>query len=108
MTTVFSSSPISSTASSRRPTFQSVFSWNPAYTSICRAYSVFSSSESESQAGSASGLGVSSASGGITPSVFCRSKVSSRSLSQPWSNLPRYFSLHSTATWCGACEHPVE
>ena len=45
--------------------------------------------------GSASGRGVSSASAGITPSCFCRANVSSRSLSQPWSNLPRYFSLHS-------------
>ena len=26
--------------------------------------------------------------GGTTPSSFCRAKVSSRSASQPWSNLP--------------------
>jgi hypothetical protein len=37
MTRVSSSSPISSRASRSRPTFQSAFSWYPAYTSICRA-----------------------------------------------------------------------
>ena len=38
--------------------------------------------------GNASSRGVSSASAGITPSCFWRAKVSSRSRSQPWSNLP--------------------
>ena len=61
-----------------RPTFQSAFSQYPAYTSICRAYSRFWSSGSESQAGNASLRGVSFASAGITPSRFCRSNVSSR------------------------------
>ena len=41
-------------------------------------------------AGNASSRGVSSASSGITPSCFCRTNVSSRSASQPWSNLPLY------------------
>ena len=51
-----------------------------------------------SHAGNASFLGVSSASAGITPSAFCRAKVSSRSLSQPWSNLPLYLSAQAFAT----------
>ena len=40
----------------------------------------------------------SSQSSGMTPSAFCRAKVSSRSLSQPWSNLPLYLSAHSFGT----------
>ena len=55
MTRVLSSSPISSTASSRRPTFQSAFSEKPANTSICRAYSFRSASDRLSHAGKASG-----------------------------------------------------
>ena len=55
-----------------------------------------------SQAGISSGRAVSSASAGMTPSFFWRANVSSRSLSQPWSNLPLYFSIHSFGTWCGA------
>ena len=55
-----------------------------------------------SQAGISAGRAVSSASAGMTPSFFCRAKVSSRSLSQPWSNLPLYLSIHSFGTWCGA------
>ena len=35
---------------------------------------------------------------GMTPSSFCRANVSSRSLSQPWSNLPSYLSAHSFGT----------
>ena len=45
-------------------------------------------------------------SAGMTPSFFCRAKVSSRSLSQPWSNLPLYLSAHSFGTWCGAWVAP--
>ena len=59
-----------------------------------------------SQAGISSGRAVSSASGGITPSSFCRASVCSRSASQPWSNLPLYLSDHSVGTWCGACVAP--
>ena len=39
---------------------------------------------------------------GSRPAAFCRANVSSRSLSQPWSNLPLYLSAHSFGTWCGA------
>ena len=56
--------------------------------------------------GSPRGASVSSASAGMTPSFFCRANVSSRSLSQPWSNLPLYLSAHSLGTWCGACVAP--
>ena len=59
-----------------------------------------------SQAGISSGRSVSTASAGITPSFFWRAKVSSRSLSQPWSNLPLYLSIHSFGTWCGAWVAP--
>ena len=48
----------------------------------------------------------SSVSAGITPSAFCRSMVSSRSRSQPWSNLPLYLSAHSVGTWWGAWVAP--
>lgn len=44
------------------------------------------------------GRGVSSASRGITPSFFCRSKISSRIASQPWSNFPLNVSAHSFPT----------
>jgi hypothetical protein len=83
ITSVLSGSPISSIASITRPMFQSVFSEYPAYTSIWRAYRRFWFSVRESQAGIWSGRGVSCAPAGITPSRFCLSKVSSRSLSQP-------------------------
>ena len=43
---------------------------------------------------------------GITPSSFWRAKVRSRWTSQPSSNSPRYFSIHSGGTWCGACVAP--
>ena len=42
--------------------------------------------------------GVSSVLAGIQPSCFWRAKISSRSLSQPWSNLPLYLSAHCAAT----------
>ena len=75
--------------------------------SAARRYAL-SFSGTSSQAGNASSRSVSSASGGMTPSSFCLAKVSSRSLSQPWSNLPLYFSAHFSATWCGAWLQPVE
>ena len=53
-----------------------------------------------------SGLGASFVPGGTTPSLICRASVSSRSLSQPWSNLPLYLAIHSLGTWCGACVAP--
>ena len=45
-------------------------------------------------------------SAGTTPSFFCRASVSSRSLSQPWSNWPLYLAIHSFGTWCGAWVAP--
>ena len=42
----------------------------------------------------------------MTPSSFCRAKVTSRWASQPRANLPRYLSAHSAGTWCGACVAP--
>ena len=71
-----------------------------------RAKTFFSSGEQASHACTPGARGVSFASAGITPSFFCRAKVSSRTLSQPWSNLPLYFSTHSFFGWCGACVAP--
>jgi hypothetical protein len=59
-----------------------------------------------SHAGISSARSVSSASGGITPSSFCRANVSSRSTSQPLSKRPSYLFDHSVGTWCGACVAP--
>ncbi len=59
-----------------------------------------------SQAGISFGRGVSSASPGSTPSVFCRAKVSSRILSQPWSNFPLYLADQAAGTWWGAWVAP--
>ena len=72
-----------------RPTWWSVCAMNPAYTSIWRASTGFSSSAMSSHAGISSGRAVSSASAGITPSVFCRSKISARNASHPASKRPR-------------------
>ena len=41
------------------------------------------------------GLGASLVPAGTTPSLIWRASVSSRSLSQPWSNLPLYLAIHS-------------
>ena len=60
-----------------------------------------------SHAGISFGRGVSLVSAGMTPSFFCRAKVSSRSLSQPPLNWPLYLAIHSFGTWCGACVAPV-
>ena len=54
----------------------------------------------------ASGFGASFVPAGTMPSRIWRARVSSRSLSQPWSNLPLYFAIHSCGTWCGACVAP--
>ena len=59
-----------------------------------------------SQLGISAGRAVSSASGGTTPRAFWRSSVSSRTLSQPWSNAPLYLADHSWGTWCGAWVAP--
>ncbi|COW40104.1 Uncharacterised protein [Mycobacterium tuberculosis] len=104
---MLSDSPRSSIASSSRPTFQSAFSENPANTSIWRAKSRFCASDILSHAGNRSGRSVSSASGGMIPSRFCRSNVFCRYTSQPSSNSPRYLSAHSLNTWCGAWVAPV-
>ena len=81
--------------SSRRPTWWSVYSRKPAYTSIWRRRTGLSASGMSSQAGISAWRAVSWQSSGTTPSFFCRAMVSSRSLSQPWSNLPLYLSAHS-------------
>ena len=85
-------------ASIRRPISVSAYSPKPAKTSIWRANSFFSSALSLSQSLMASGLGASFVPGGTTPSLICRASVSSRSLSQPWSNLPLYLAIHSFGT----------
>lgn len=43
---------------------------------------------------------------GTTPAAIWRASVCSRSLSQPWSNLPFHFAIHSCGTWCGAWVAP--
>ena len=48
-----------------------------------------------------SGQGVSWVFAGITPSRFWLAKICSRSFSQPMSNLPLNFSIHSFVGWCG-------
>ncbi len=53
------------------------------------------------------GLFASFAFSGMMPSCFWRAKVSSRYLSQPPSNWPLNFAIHSFGTWCGACVAPV-
>jgi len=50
---------------------------------------------SESQAGMPSERSVSLVSAGTTPRSFWRARVSSRTLSQPWSNWPLNFAIHS-------------
>ena len=90
----------------RRPTWWSVCSRNPAYTSIWRASTGLSSSGMSSQAVISSWRRVSSASSGITPSSFWRAKMRSRWASHPSSNCPAYLSAHSFGTWCGACVAP--
>ncbi len=89
-----------------RPISWSVYSANAANTSACRVNSRFSSAESVSQSLIAGGFGASLVPGGTTPSLICRASDSSRSLSQPWSNLPFHFAIHSFGTWCGACVAP--
>src|SRR6267154_4162372 len=44
----------------------------------------------------------------MTPNFFWRAKVSSRTLSQPWSNWPLYLSAHSFGTWCLLLPNPVD
>src|SRR5262249_12990438 len=39
---------------------------------------------------------------GAMPSFFCRASVSSRTLSQPWSNCPLNLAIQSFDAWCGA------
>jgi len=85
-------------ASITRPTWWSVCSRNPAYTSIWRASTGLSSSGMSAHAVISSWRAVSSASEGMTPSSFCRVKVRSRCTSQPSSNAPAYLSAHSFGT----------
>ena len=98
MISVLSSSPMSSIAFTTRPISWSVCAANAANTSICRANSRFSSAVSLSQSLMSSGLGASLAFCGMMPSCFCRANVSSRYLSQPPSNLPLNFAIHSFGT----------
>jgi hypothetical protein len=51
-------------------------------------------------------LGASFVPRGTTPSAIWRASVSSRILSQPWSNLPFHRSIHARGTWCGAWVAP--
>ncbi len=85
---VSSSTPSSSTASTTCPMQWSVCSRKAAYSSICLASTGFVPSGISDHAGMPSWRAVSSASGGTTPSRFCRAKVSSRTASHPWSNSP--------------------
>ena len=89
-----------------RPISWSVYSTKAANTSAWRANRRFSSAESLSQSLIAGGLGASFVPGGTTPIAICRASVSSRSLSQPWSNLPFHLSIQAFGTWCGACVAP--
>ena len=85
----------SSNAPSMRPISWSVYSTKAANTSAWCANRRFSSAESLSQSLIASGFGASFVPGGTMPSSICRARVSSRSLSQPWSNLPFQRAIHS-------------
>ena len=58
-------------------------------------------------AGISFGRGVSFVPLGMMPISSCFAWVISRCLSQPWSNLPLYFSRHSFGAWCGAWTPPV-
>ena len=62
---------------------------------------------SESHAGTQSGRGESSVPSGTMPSSSWRANVCSRHASQPWSNWPWYFSIHSGGAWCGEWHAPV-
>ena len=68
--------------------------------------SFLSSADSLSQSLMASGFGASFVPGGTTPSLIWRASTSSRMTSQPLSNFPLYFAIHSFGTWCGACVAP--
>jgi len=54
----------------------------------------------------ASGFGASFVPAGTTPMAICRASDSSRSTSQPLSNLPFHLAIHSGGTWCGAWVAP--
>src|SRR3546814_6769010 len=54
-------------------------------TSIIRAWTRFSLDDRLSQAGSSAGRGVSTVDPGMMPAFFWRAKLSSRTLSHPWS-----------------------
>ena len=97
---------MSSTARMTRPTSWSVISRKPANVSACLVKRRFSSAVSAAQSLMASGFGASFVPFGTTPSSSCRANVSSRSRSQPWSNLPFQRAIHSCGTWCGAWVAP--
>src|SRR3546814_3255952 len=54
-----------------------------------RAWTRFSLDDRLSQAGSSAGRGVSTVDPGMMPAFFWRAKLSSRTLSHPWSKAPR-------------------
>src|SRR5262245_36800645 len=95
-----------------RPTWASVYSEKPAYTSAIRLNSLFSSELSESHGRTASsglatslgiGLhGVSCVPRGSTPRSIIRASTHVRYASYPSSNLPLYLSMYSLGAWCGA------
>src|SRR3546814_10623171 len=60
-----------------------------------RACTRFSLDDRLSQAGSSAGRGVSTVDPGMMPAFFWRAKLSSRTLSHPWSKAPRKRLIHS-------------
>ena len=90
--TVLSKRPIDFRNSTRRPIWSSVCSSMAAKAS-CRRQANFCSFVAELGPGLHARIARREPGfGGITPSAFCRSNHSSRTTSQPASNLPRHFS----------------
>src|SRR3990172_7038197 len=95
-----------------RPTWASVYSEKPAYTSARRENSFFSSALSEFQGRTwSAGVAISAGRGlkgvswvplGRMPLAIMRGRTHSRYASYPSSNLPRYLSMYSCGAWCGA------
>jgi hypothetical protein len=106
MISVLPSSSMSMSASMMRPICASQCASAAAYTSIMWAATFLWSALSESQAGMPVERSVSLVSCGTMPSVLWRASVSSRTLSQPWSNWPLNLAIQSLGAWCGACAVP--
>lgn len=103
---MFSSAPIASNVSMRRPAWTSVCSRQPAYTSSWRSSTGFSASSMSSHAGITSGRGVNPAFAGAIPRCFCCSRIDARCAYQPPLNRPAYRSDHAGGRWCGAWVEP--